>query len=62
MHEGYKEKKKCNLMVDLSKFTFNEKILSIIITFDNNQVCCQICKKIKCIYKKIGLDYNFFNV
>ena len=32
-------KRKCNLMVDLSKFTFNKKILSDIIVLNYNKFC-----------------------
>ena len=32
-------KRKCNLIVDLSKFTFNKNILSGVMALGNNQVC-----------------------
>ena len=35
-------RRKCNSMTDLSKFTFNKKILSRVVIISYNQVCCQI--------------------
>ena len=35
-------RRKCNLMVDLSKFTFNKKILSKIVALSYDQFCNQI--------------------
>ena len=37
--------KKCYLMVDLSKFTFNKKILNRVVTMVDNQVCNQTLSK-----------------
>ena len=34
-------RRKCNSMMDLSKFTFNKKILSKIVVLGYNQVCSQ---------------------
>ena len=35
-------KRKCNLMINLSKFTSNKKILSEVVVLGYNQVCSQI--------------------
>ena len=35
-------RRKCNLMIDLSKFTYNKKILNKIVVLGYNQVCNQI--------------------
>ena len=35
-------KRKCNLMIDLSKFTYNEKMLSEVVVLGYNKVCSQI--------------------
>ena len=35
-------KRKCNLMMDLSKFTYNKKILSGVVVLGYNKVCSQI--------------------
>ena len=35
-------KRKCNLMMDLSKFTYNKKILSEVVVLGYNKVCSQI--------------------
>ena len=35
-------RRKCNLMVDLSKFTSNKKILNEVVVLDYNQVCSPI--------------------
>ena len=43
-------RKKCNSMIELSKFTFNKiyiYILSGVVTLVYNQVCCQILSKVK---------------
>ena len=32
-------KKRCDLMVDLSKFTFNKKILNKVVILNYNQLC-----------------------
>ena len=51
-------KKKCNLMVDLSKFTFNKKILSGVVVISYNQVCSQTLSQkintlwVRLVYKK----------
>ena len=35
-------KRKCNLMMDLSKFTYNKKILNEVVVLGYNKVCSQI--------------------
>ena len=53
-HEGNQEKKKCNSIVDLSKFTSNKKILSEVITLIYNQTLSILLR-----VKKSGKFFNF---
>ena len=46
-------KRKCNWMVDLSKFISNKKILNGVVALAYNEVCCQKKKFVAKFYPKI---------